>query len=374
MIKILVAGDFVPSCRIKEQIESGNYSCGEEIKEVVKQTDYAIVNLEAPVASDNAKPLVKTGPNLSCTTAAVTFIKDLCFNCVTLANNHFYDYSQEGVENTLKACKKSGIDVVGGGIDIDESNAILYKKIGNVTIAIINACEHEWSIASKSHGGSNALDIIQQYYAIKEAKLNSDYVIVIIHGGIEHYNLPTIRMKDTYRFFVDAGCDVVINHHQHCYSGYEIYKGKPIFYGLGNFCFDKGEQKSNNWNEGYLVLLLLGNNTINFELKPYIQCAENPRIKLLDSDSGFRYKIEELNNIISNEILLEKEFHNKAMQRKNAIDGFMMPYKTKFMRSLCMLGLLPSFIKKERLKKLLAHTQCESHRELMIEYLKSAIK
>lgn len=43
-------------------------------------------------------------------------------------------------------------------------------------------------------------------------------------------------MQEIYRFFVDIGADAVINHHQHCYSGYEVYKEKPIFYGLGNFC------------------------------------------------------------------------------------------------------------------------------------------
>ena len=42
-------------------------------------------------------------------------------------------------------------------------------------------------------------------------------------------------MKETYRFFVDCGADAVINHHQHCYSGYEYYKDKFICYGLGNF-------------------------------------------------------------------------------------------------------------------------------------------
>jgi poly-gamma-glutamate synthesis protein (capsule biosynthesis protein) len=45
-------------------------------------------------------------------------------------------------------------------------------------------------------------------------------------------------MVETYRFFIEAGADAVVNHHQHCICGYEVYKGKPIFYGLGNFCFD----------------------------------------------------------------------------------------------------------------------------------------
>ena len=84
----------------------------------------------------------------------------------------------------------------------------------------------------------NPLLPIQQFYKIQEAKENADYVLVIVHGGIEHYQLPTSRMIETYRFFIDAGADAVVNHHQHCYSGYERYKSKPIIYGLGNLLFD----------------------------------------------------------------------------------------------------------------------------------------
>lgn len=52
-----------------------------------------------------------------------------------------------------------------------------------------------------------------------------------MHGGHEHYQLPSLRMQETYRFFIDAGADVVVNHHQHCFSGYEIYNNKYIFMG-----------------------------------------------------------------------------------------------------------------------------------------------
>ena len=128
-------------------------------------------------------------------------------------------------------------------------------------------------IATDTSAGSNPLNIVQQYYAIREAKNNATNVIVIVHGGVEHYWLPSPRMKETYRFFIDAGADAVINHHQHCYSGYEVFKKKPIFYGLGNFCFD-GNKGNKRWTTGYLVNLNLSENTVDFELIPYRQCYE----------------------------------------------------------------------------------------------------
>ena len=73
---------------------------------------------------------------------------------------------------------------------------------------------------------------------IQIAKEDNDLVIVIVHGGREHYQLPTPKQRERFRFYADAGADFVVGHHTHCYSGYEIYKGKPIFYSLGNFIFD----------------------------------------------------------------------------------------------------------------------------------------
>ena len=100
-----------------------------------------------------------------------------------------------------------------------KSSNILYLTHGDETVAIINCCEQEWSIVTNTHPGSNPLDPIAQYYTINEARRNADFVIVIVHGGIEHFQLPTPELKKIHRFFIDSGADAVINHHQHCYSG-----------------------------------------------------------------------------------------------------------------------------------------------------------
>ncbi len=239
-MKVLVAGDFVPSGRVAAQIAAGDYSCLESVRPVVEEADFSLVNLECPLAPASALPIRKSGPNLKCETAHM--LDALCyagFKGVTLANNHFRDYGQEGVEATLTACGERGLLTVGGGMNIDEASKILYIHADGQTVAVVNAYEEEFSIATSSAGGSNPQDAIRVFYAIKEAREQADHCVVITHGGVELYQLPTPRMQRCYRFFVDAGADVVLNHHQHCPSGYEVYKGHPIFYGLGNFCFDR---------------------------------------------------------------------------------------------------------------------------------------
>ena len=55
-------------------------------------------------------------------------------------------------------------------MNINEASKVLYKKFDDKIVAFINCCEHEFSIATAYNAGSNPLNSIKQYYAIKEAK------------------------------------------------------------------------------------------------------------------------------------------------------------------------------------------------------------
>ena len=374
MIKIIVAGDFYPNDRVEKHINNEQY--GEvfgNVRPIIESADYAVVNFECPVVLNDAKPIEKTGPALKSGVNAVESIQFAGFNMATLANNHFYDYGEKGVSDTLITCEEHGIDTVGGGENLTEAAKVSYKEIHGKKIAFINFCEHEFSIATDKRGGSNPLDPVKNYNQILEARNNANYVVVIVHGGHEYYQLPSIRMKETYRFFVDAGADVIINHHQHCFSGYEIYNGKPIFYGLGNFCFDNKKYRDNNWNEGYMVELNLQNGKISFDLHPYLQCNESPSVlPIIEGEllEKFTSKLEKLNRIIDDVNILDH--HHKEFLNENST--FMKlafePYDGRLLTSLYYRGLLPSFLKKRKLK-ILANIQCESHREKLIHTLKS---
>lgn len=372
MPTILIAGDYCPSHRVEDVIEQGNYELVfDEIKAI--QADYKIVNFECAVAGPEDEPIKKCGPNLRCTTHSVVAIKYAGFDCVTLANNHFGDYGQIGVEKTIYELKKEGIAYVGGGTSLREAQQILYRKIGNKTVAFINCCEHEFSIATAQKGGSNPLNPMHQWYAIQDAKGKADYVIVIVHGGAEQYDLPLSHMVETYRFFVDAGASAVINHHQHCFSGYEIYKGVPIFYGLGNFCFDWNQKELTNWHKGYMVKLSFEEQKCNYELLPYTQCFNRPSVALLKDAaeiSVFQEKMQRLNTIISDGEQLRRmneQFMEKSCKRYVSM---LEPYSSKIARFLFSRRLLPSFIKGGKKKQIQDIVMCESHRERLLYALK----
>ena len=363
-MKVLIAGDFCPQNRVSRLFEQEKYDdvLG-EAKSIIKQSDYSLVNFECPVGFGEEKPIAKCGPNLQCGINGVKAIKYAGFSAVTLANNHFLDYGQEGVENTLAACRTEGLETVGGGKDLREASAILYKRIKEKTLAIINCCEHEYSIASETVGGSNPLNPIKQYYAIKEARKTADFVLVIVHGGHEHYQLPSPRMQDTYRFFVDAGADTVVNHHQHCYSGYEVYQGKPIFYGLGNFCFDMPVNHADEkWTQGYLLGLDFGGDEVSFELYPYHQCSDRPAVKMLPRNA-YTSEINELNKIIGSEAQLQKSIDSYYSNSDRDIFALLRPLQNHYLRALQDRKLLPMFMSKIWLHQLRDYILCESHRD-----------
>lgn len=366
-MKILVAGDFCPQGRVAEFFEKGDYcSVLKEVKPIVEQSDCSIVNLECPVCKGGEKPIEKCGPNLKCSEHGVLALKWAGFDCVTLANNHFFDFGVEGVKNTLEACKRNNLDTVGGGDNLQAASLILYKEIDGKTLAIINCCEHEFSIATENTAGSNPLNPIKQYYAIKEAHENADFVLVVVHGGHEHYQLPSTRMQETYRFFIDAGADAVINHHQHCYSGYEQYKGKPIVYGLGNFCFDEGI-KEKKWHEGFMVMLTSKEN-VSIQLFPYIQCAEDAVVKMTSPDD-FDISIKKYNQIISSEKALRKEQDCYYKSNQDTISNVFNPVVNRYLRFLQRQHIIPNIISKKWLTKMHNYIMCEAHRDKLLYFL-----
>ena len=219
MAVILIAGDFCQRYRIDEAIKKRLYGdLFDEVKTIIETADYSIVNFEFPIILDstNAKPILKCGPNLQGTKEAVDAVKYAGFNCCTLANNHILDQGEQCCLDTKNELEKAGIDTVGVGSNLEDAASILYKEIRGETLAIINCCEHEFSIATDTTIGANPLNHIQQYYRIQEARSKADYVLVIVHGGHEHCQLPSPEMQETYRFFIDSGADAVVNHHQHC--------------------------------------------------------------------------------------------------------------------------------------------------------------
>lgn len=372
-MKVLIAGDFCQRHRIDKIIKKKGYdSLFESVKPIINSCDIRIVNFEFPIAfKGHEMPIDKIGPILKGTENAVDAIKNAGFNVCTLANNHILDQGYYCCIKTKQILEDNNIITVGVGNNIREASLPKYINISGKTLAIINCCEHEFSIANENSPGANPINPIQQFYTIKEAKKKSDYIIVITHSGIEHFQLPTPRMVENYRFYIDVGADAVINHHQHCFSGYEIYRGKPIFYGLGNFLFDSPSTTHGIWNEGFMLELEF-TSSIKYKLYPYNQCNEKPNIELLDQKERllFDKRILELNNIILSPNKLIKAMDSYASLHRKYILSSFTPWNNKLFKSAYIRGMIPSFLSKKQKLNIINRISCESHYDLTLNELK----
>lgn len=368
---VLVAGDFCPINRLRTVIEEEPESVFNDLLPIIKNNDLSIVNLECPL-TDAHSLIRKTGPVLKATKEAAKALSKAGFNLVTLANNHIMDYSVSGLRSTMAACFDQGINYVGAGQNNADARKVFYSKVGNHTIAILNFTENEYSTTNNQKPGANPINLIDNFHDIVSAKGNADYVFVIVHCGHELYDLPSPRIKKTFRYYAEAGASIVLGHHPHCYSGYEVYKGVPLFYSLGNFLFDDPRVKKEIWYSGYVVEITL-KESLYFRILPYEQCKSTVGVKLLEGASleYFHNNIERLNSVIEDDNQLNVEFEAYCKRVSQMYQSFLEPYTNKIIRYLQKKKLFPSLISEKKKRLLLNVTRCESHRDVIINLLET---
>ena len=241
-VKIFVAGDNL----IHEPIyvDALNNHDGDfeyiykKIEGYTKDADLSIINLETPLVYDSK--LYSTYPCFGSPVAVAEAIKKAGFDAVTLSTNHRLDKGITGIEDTLKACDENDIMHVGS---MDEKPYLLIKR-NNIVFALLNYTYGTNGIRPKKgyEKAVNYLDDEEKIRSdIKEAKENSDFVIVFPHWGTEYKKEPDAYEKKWCKFFYDEGVDVIVGTHPHVYQPVEMYSEEGnehemlVFYSLGNY-------------------------------------------------------------------------------------------------------------------------------------------
>ena len=250
--RIIIGADLVPTESNYELFKSGDAGTlvGEKLLEKLTKADYTIFNLEVPL-TDEQHPIVKCGPILIAQTATIKGLKAINPHFFGLANNHILDQGVEGLVSTVKVLEDARIDYSGVGKNLAEAEKPFVKKIGERKMGIYCCTEHEFSVAAEYEPGANPFDSLVSLDHVEALKEITDYVIVLYHGGKEHYRYPSPYLQKACRRLVDKGADLVICQHSHCVGCEEKYKGGTIVYGQGNFLFDDCDNEF--WATGLLV-------------------------------------------------------------------------------------------------------------------------
>src|SRR4051794_39541364 len=194
------------------------------------------------------------------------------FDVMSVANNHIMDAGYRGLSDTLAGLRAQGVAPVGAGQDLAEARAPVFLERDGLTTGFLAYTTvyapgfKAWS----SRPGCNTVEGHTVYRSelgqpgtrpqvqtfvdphakagvmadVAAARERCDALVVSMHWGI--HNLPAELADyepELGRAVVDAGADLVLGHHQHIVKGVEVYRGKPILYGLGNFLFDTSTEK-----------------------------------------------------------------------------------------------------------------------------------
>lgn len=214
----------------------------EEVVNIMTKSDIMVANSEFTV-SDRGEKMPNKYYTFRASPQRLSIYEEMGIDLVTLANNHVYDFGETAFYDMLQAFEDYEIPYIGAGRNINDAKKPYYFIINGYKIAFVNATRAEKYIltpeATETTGGVlRCYDPKLFVETIKETKLQSDYVVALIHWGKEDSHELENVQKETSKTYIDAGADVIVGTHAHVLQGIEYYKDKPIIYNLGDFIFN----------------------------------------------------------------------------------------------------------------------------------------
>ena len=238
------------------------------VKQMLQDGDLSFGQLECVLS--------ETGPLSSCTRMGCSSrpevakaLKESGFDVISFASNHALDYGRDAFQETLRHLREAGLYVTGAGENEQKAREYPVIDVDGTKVAFLGYCsilpQGFW--AEEARPGCNPARGITAYVPvehdqpetpcrmysfphpddlekmledIREAKKIADLVVVSMHWGI-HFKEGVLAGYQKYyaHFAIDAGADLVLGHHAHILKPIEIYKGKVIFYSLGNFAMEE---------------------------------------------------------------------------------------------------------------------------------------
>lgn len=242
-LSISLVGDIMMDASVRGQVEKNGYNyLWEDVKKYFLADDISIGNLESSITRGGTIWPEKQY-NFRSDPKNLEAMKNAGIDVVSLANNHSLDYGYDGLLDTLDYIDKSGILRVGAGRNSSDANKVAIINKNGYKVGILGYSRVvpsiEWYATSSRPGLVGAYDSQLQgvLKKVEEAKETVDILIISMHWGTERQTYPRDIDPLAGRKLIDAGADIIMGHHPHVLQGIEIYKGKPIFYSLGNFVF-----------------------------------------------------------------------------------------------------------------------------------------
>lgn len=256
MIRVLAVGDLVLEC-------DDSWPLLEPAAETLAGGDLVFGHLEIPHVVAGTVDVTDV-PALPGPPSALDGLARAGFHAVTLAGNHAYDFGAEGLRSTVAECASRGIATAGSGETLSEAlEPTIVERHGlRIALLSVNCVGPRESWATGLKPGVAYVEAVTHYAtrganpggpprvftfidppslsrfaeAVASAADLADIVLVGLHKGLVHSPVEIADYEyEVSHAAIDAGAAAVFGHHAHIFKGVEVYRGRPIFHGLGNF-------------------------------------------------------------------------------------------------------------------------------------------
>lgn len=247
-MKILSFGDLFLGGKIVDDYPNFDQLFSKELLEYIYSADLRIANLESPIMKSelpnrNLGPwpekLLQVAPE-----RMVKLLKFLKIDYVSLANNHLFDYGQQGLEETINILEKNNILHSGGGTNLEKAIKPAIVEFNGNKIGIFSFSEYNKPYlkmvipADENSYGINPLNMNSIKKAADIAK-KLDFNISCLHWGREYLEYPSPEQYKIAEKIFDNNFDLILGNHSHIPMKIDYINNKAIVFSHGNFIFDK---------------------------------------------------------------------------------------------------------------------------------------
>ena len=275
-------------------------------------------NLEGSVADAGTARHKGAGMAWKADARQISAVESVGFDAMTVANNHMMDFGHEGMLATLANMDRVGIKHAGGGRNYAEAHAPAIIERDGCRVALLGYTSvfmADWEAGPESAGLAvmKARTAYQPHERILEApgspptirswvlpeykdklredvaaaRQKADIVICGFHWGVSAgFRKLTEYQVELGRHAVDVGADLVFGHHPHLIQGIEMYRGRAIFYSLGNFTFARHNPAKGHELETLIVRCRIRDRRIAEVAYIPARCDENLDPRALDLERG----------------------------------------------------------------------------------------
>ena len=262
-LRIIFAGDIMghgPQIHAARQ-HDGNYDYEPSfryVRDYIQSADLAIANLEVTLAG----PPYTGYPQFSSPVALAAAASAAGFDILTTANNHCMDRGPTGLRRTLDSLDALGVPHLGTYRDTVSRQAEHPLMVDRCGIRLALLCYTYGTNGIEVHPPQvvNMIDTVAMLRDLQEAqRRGADYVITLIHWGVEYQTAANAEQQQTARWLLEHGCDAVIGGHPHVVQNftYDAIPGnarypEPVVYSMGNYV---SNQRDVNCDGGIMVEL-----------------------------------------------------------------------------------------------------------------------